>query len=266
MAGKYQELLNSYYLKNSIHPEKFDCQFQYLCRMSAHKGNMTETKMSMVGSRYGETYPRIAVISLDPPSDEDKEGRIRRWDFRSIDHRTTEYISSTHEKDDYVAVPPNPHWAMTQVIVKDLLVLFGYPSKPNSAIASTSFSGRSIENVSAFFAHINMAKCSMNRPGQGKAPASVHKRCSGSYLAGELAILEPDMIISQGDTTNRILGKMFIAREVLSSELPKVEKVELNGRNPIWMPMVHPTTQYHKIWASWHVYETRVKQLSKSSQ
>jgi hypothetical protein len=261
MANNFRNQLNTFYRKNGIHPEDFHCQFQNTCRMAAFNGNMTETKMSMVGSHYGDRYPKIIVISLDPPSGEDKDGKIKRWDFKAPEHRTTDYVSSIHEKDDYLLLPPNQHWKMTQVIVKDLLVLFGFPSKPNSAVASASFAGRPIENVSSYFAHINMAKCSMNRPDQGEAPASVHKRCSSTYLPGELALLEPDIIVSQGDPTNRILGKMFIDKKIFTKDLPLVEKILLTDKNPIWMPMIHPARQFGKVQASWPEYVSRLQKL-----
>ena len=50
-------------------------------------------------------YPKIVVVSLDPPFGVIKEGDIRRWDFVSPKHRTTEYVSTTHEKDDYTLAP-----------------------------------------------------------------------------------------------------------------------------------------------------------------
>ena len=55
--------LAEYYHNQGIHPEKFVCSNQLFCRRFAHEGKMTEAKMSLVGSRYGEIYPRIVVLS-----------------------------------------------------------------------------------------------------------------------------------------------------------------------------------------------------------
>ncbi|HEY3389942.1 MAG TPA: hypothetical protein VGK38_10245, partial [Prolixibacteraceae bacterium] len=83
---------------------------------------MTETKMSMVGSHYGQKYPKIIVVSLDPPSGE-------RGIFGAPRQRTTEYIAAVHEADDFATHRLNPHWAMTQIIVKDLISLWGYQAQ-----------------------------------------------------------------------------------------------------------------------------------------
>jgi len=141
MTHKYQQLLNEYYLHNHIHPQKFKCQNQEICRSHAFHGNMTETKMSMVGSQYGVKYPKIVVVSLDPPSGDDREGAPKNWSFKTPGQRTMEFISSIHEKDNYSVDRPNPHWAMTQIIVKDLLAVWGYKAQPNAAIVQESYSG-----------------------------------------------------------------------------------------------------------------------------
>lgn len=254
MTSKFQKLLNQYYQSKHIHPEHFNCPEQTICRQYSYLGNMTETKMSMVGSLYGEKYPKIVVVSLDPPSGKNNDNINKRWSFIEPHQRTTEYISSTHEKDDYTIDRANPHWTMTQIIVKDLLVLSGYPAQPNAAIVTESYSRRPIENVSAYFVHVNVAKCSMNNEGQRQASAVVHRTCSNAHLLNELIILEPDILITQGATTNKILGKKLVAREILVSDLPITERITLSKNQVLWLPMHHPTQQLNKIRGSWPEY------------
>ena len=168
MADSLQGKIAEYYTECSIHPQHFTCPHQDFCRQFAHQRDMTETKMSMVGRHYGDHFPRIVVLSLDPPNG-------NQGDCVAPDQRTTEYISERHENDDYSANRPNnPHWAMTQIIVKDILCRFGYMAQPGVAVVVESYSGRPIENVSAYFAHVNVAKCSMNNPGKGQAHRKVH--------------------------------------------------------------------------------------------
>jgi len=195
--------LNDYYMQIGIHPEKFQCFHQSTCRKFANQGRMTETKMSMVGSLYDKKYPKITVVSLDPP--EEKNGV-----FKTPKQRTTESVSQLHEAEDFYERRPGAHWAITQIIVKDLLVIWGFPSQPGSAVVTESYAGRQIENVSAYFAHVNVAKCSMNNPGRGQSNEYVHQKCSHAYLMGELAVLEPDILISQGADANRILGELLV--------------------------------------------------------
>ncbi len=253
MDKNYRALLDEFYYQQGIHPLSFKCKHQKYCRQYAQNGKMTETKMSMVGSKYGIQFPKIIVVSLDPPSGIRSDGNPR-WHFNSPKKRTTEHVSSTHEKDNYNMDRPNPHWAMTQIVVKEILEMWGYKAQPNSAVVLESYSGRPIENVSAFFAHVNVAKCSMNNEGQRQANSFVHNTCSQSYLLKELTFLGPDMLITQGATTNKILGKMFINKEVSVSELPMHKFLDVGSNKCLWLPMHHPTQQINKIRDAWSYY------------
>jgi hypothetical protein len=263
MTSKYQQMLNEYYRRKQIHPEHFNCPNQFVCRKYAHQGNMTEAKMSMVGSLYGAGYPKIVVISLDPPSGS-KKSKNERWEFLEPHQRTTDYISAVHEGDDYDREIANPHWAMTQIIVKDILELWGYRAKPGAAVVTESYSGRYKENVSAYFVHVNVAKCSMNNDGQRQAHEKVHAACSRLYLRGELVLLEPDILITQGAATNKILGRMLVGREILVQELPKTEQVALGEEQVLWMPMHHPTQQLEKIRNCWPKYMRAARHWEKN--
>jgi hypothetical protein len=249
MTDYYKEL-NKYYISKKIHPLSFDCPNQLVCRSNAHLRNMTEAKMSMVGSHYGVRYPTVVVISLDPPK-EDK--------FLDPNHRITEYLSKIHEKDTYSFVHPNPHWAMTQIIVKDILCLWGYKPLLTSAVVGDSYKDRPIENVSAYFSHVNMSKCSMNNLGQGRAPRKVHELCSSLFLMGELNILKPDILISQGSDTNQILGGLWVGHPVLDKDLPTEKMIGLWNKNTLWLPMHHPSYHFHTIRAIWPIYEGYLK-------
>lgn len=262
MDKNYRALLDEFYYEQGIHPLSFKCKHQEYCRQYAQNGKMTETKMSMFGSKFGIKYPKIIVVSLDPPSGIRTDGNPR-WQFNTPKKRTTDFVSLTHENDNYNLDRPNPHWAMTQIIVKEILTLWGYIANRNSAVVSESYSGRHIENVSAYFAHVNVAKCSMNNEGQRQANSFVHNICSQSYLLDELRLLEPEILIMQGATTNKILGKMFIGREITVSELPISEVLKFGSQNCLWVPMHHPTQQINKIRNAWPYYLNEFKQLKK---
>jgi hypothetical protein len=268
MTSKYQKILNGFYQTKHIHPEDFHCLQQNTCRQYAYQGNMTETKMSMVGSLYGEKYPRIVVVSLDPPSGKNKENELKnkRWEFIDPHQRTTEFVSSTHEKDDFSVDKVNTHWAMTQIIVKDILELWGYKAHPNAAVVLEEYGGRIKENVSAYFAHVNVAKCSMNNEGQRKGSVVVHQTCSKAYLQEELILLEPDILITQGADTNEILGRILVGREMLISDLPKNQRITLGGNQILWLPMHHPARQLDKIRALWPTYLRDINLWVKSKK
>lgn len=253
MSKTIREQLTEYYKRQRIHPQKFDCQYQHICSSHAHQRIMTETKMSMVGSKYGTGYPKIVVVSLDPPKG--KEGK-----FVEPHKRTTEYISNTHEAENLTVKRPNPHWAMTHIIVKDVLSYFGYAAQPGAAVVKDSYSGRPIENVTSYFAHVNVAKCSMNNPGKRQAARIVHDNCSKSYLMKELAILEPDILITQGKATNEIMGDLLVGYPVMEKDLPKATEVDVVDYPTLWLPMRHPTQQLKKIRKDWPLYVHAIRE------
>lgn len=164
MSKTIRSQLTKYYFQRGIHPEKFGCRYQKICRSHAFQNNMTETKMSMVGSKYGAEYPKIVVVSLDPPSEKNRK-------FSDPHQRTTESVTATHETENLTDNRPNVHWAMTNIIVKDILSFFGYSAKQSgAAVVDESYaSPRPIENVTSYFAHVNVAKCSMNKPEKRQA-------------------------------------------------------------------------------------------------
>jgi hypothetical protein len=244
--------LTDYYLQKKIHPQQFNCPHQLFCRSFAYQNKMTETKMSMVGSRYGCEYPKIVVVSLDPPYGD-------QGDFTTPHQRFTEYVAAKSEADDYALNRPNTHWAATQIIVKDLLCLFGYQAQLGAAVATEKYAGRPIENVSAYFAHVNVAKCSMNNLGKAQAHRKVHKICGDSYLKAELAILEPDILVSQGKATNSIMADLFGAGYFQEADLPAVKKVQVGNKTALWLLMRHPTRQLKKIGNDWASYVAAVQ-------
>jgi hypothetical protein len=247
MIDSIQLQLEEYYLHNNIHPEHFDCRHKAFCRQHAHQQDMTEAKMSMVGSRYGAEYPRIVVVSLDPPYGNRGEG-VELYKL------TTAYISASHETDDYSVNRPNVHWALTQIIVKDILSLFGYSAQPGAAEVSKSYAGRPIENVTPYFAHVNVAKCSMNNPGKGQAHRKVHETCGGSYLKGELALLAPEILLSQGNAANSVVAELLNCGTFAAHDLPAAKSVDVDGTTTLWLPMRHPARQLARIRREWHFY------------
>jgi hypothetical protein len=258
MNTEIRERLKEFYVQNGIHPQNFHCKNQKLCRPFAFQGKMTETKMSMVGSQYSLKYPKIVVVSLDPPSGQ-------TGIFSQPHQRTTEYVSSAHEAENYTVDRKNPHWMMTQIIVKDLLSLWGYKAQTGSASVTESYSGRIIENVSSFFAHVNVAKCSMNHPDRAQADEEVHTACSRSYLKGELTILDPELLISQGAIANRFLGYMLTGHLVEEQDLPISKEARLRDHSVLWLPMHHPARQLAKIREEWPFYLGAVREWKNKS-
>lgn len=218
---------------------------------------MAEVLMSMVGSRYGDGYPKIVVVSLDPPQDRNL-----------LPHeRICGSLARRGESRDFTVNRPNPHWAMTQIIVKDILSWFGYEARPSAAVVEASFSGRPIENVTSRFAHVNVAKCSMNNPGSGQASRKVHEICSGSYLTEELEILRPDILVTQGKITNEIVGTLLVRYQVAESDLPITKNVRVGKTVTLWLPMRHPTRQgITDVRNAWPFYTRAIRRWATANK
>lgn len=257
MGNNFIQRLSDFYYENGIHPLNFNCRHEEECKSHAYNGVMTEAKMSMVGNEYGTKYPRIVVVSLDPPSG-------NNGPFTESEHRTTEYITKTHEKDNYSINRPNPHWAMTQIIVKDILLLWGYESIPNASVVKESYAGRPIDNVSRFFAHVNIAKCSMNNPYRGQAHKKVLENCGNSYLINELSILTPDILILQGEDANILFCKLICKEFINNLELPSAKVLMLNDKRFLWLPMIHPTRNIDTTRSQWGFYINKILEYKKN--
>ncbi len=176
------------------------------------------------------------------------------------------YISAKHESDDYSVNHPNVHWALTQIIVKDILSLFGCSARPGAAVVSESYAKRPIENVTPYFAHVNVAKCSMNNPGKGQAHRKVHETCGGSYLKGELALLAPDILLTQGNAANTIVADLLHCGHFAARELPTARSVDVGGKTALWLPMRHPARQLARIRSDWPWYVGMLKNENRRSE
>lgn len=250
MGEDYRSKLTDYYKQMNIYPDAFQCPHKSFCSQYAEQ-EMTEAKMSMVGGQYGKKYPRIAVVSLDPP-------KRRDGALNSPTERKTESVSEFDESQDYLINHPNVHWAMTQIIVKDILLFWGYPVDPKSAVVEKSYSYRNIENVTAYFSHVNVAKCSMNKKDRSQANVKVHKKCGFSFLIRELEILRPQIIVSQGKNANTILGNL-LGFQGIEDSLPTSKIAHIGESRSLWLPMDHPARHINDIRKNWATYTDALK-------
>lgn len=250
METDLQTQLDAFYRWQKIHPLDFDCPDKAFCQQFS-TGAMIEAKMSMVGSAYGQKYPKIAVISLDPPND-------GKGTFKSPAFRTTEYVSKFHEEENYRDHRPNVHWAMTQIIVNEILVMFGHISQADAASVSESYSRLEIENVSAFFTHVNIAKCCMNNIGKAQADWQVHEKCANAHLREELELLAPEIIVSQGKDANKVVGQLFDFPGT-ENKLPASQQIPIQGIQILWLPMYNPARHLKEIRLQWPFYAEAIQ-------
>ena len=66
-----------------------------------------------------------------------------------------------------------------------------------------------LAQVTPYFAHANVVKCSICRLGNAQAPDQMYRNCE-SYLEGELPVLKPDIVVTQGRHAARALEEQFV--------------------------------------------------------
>ncbi len=93
-----------------------------------------------------------------------------------------------------------------------------------------------IEGVRAYFAHANSAKCNMGKAQNAKANSILFRNCL-QYLPNEIAVLTPDVLITQGAEAKKAVETISIVGKELGSA---VKVVMLSGREVLWIHTFHP--------------------------
>jgi len=214
--------LNQYYMEHKIHPHGFACPHRDVCAGTSDQ--FVEAKMPSIGDRYGQDgLPRILVVSLDP-GDEGDEPKDRTVHIRSTDDWS--FVQAQENK--------NSHWYRTHELVHALLLRF----KPDLPW----------EEVTRYFAHTNSAKCSQRKDGNRKADPVLFRNCR-AYIPGEIALFDPEIIITQGNEAWYILEHSFekvSAEEHCCENHGITETISVvavpTGGLALWLHTYHPTS------------------------
>lgn len=206
--------LRWYYDRNKISARKFDCRHYNDCK-SGHK-SFVKAREAYVGQFYETTCPRLLFLSLD-------SGTAKK----RADDRTMSAVRKGTEK--YVPkANKNPHWYWTLEFAVELLKPFREDIN--------------FRNVVYCFAHTNSAKCCMNKEGRAQADSRLFKNCR-EFIAGELDILAPDVIVTQGDKAREGLA---MAYEEIQKGIPGVRKtkevklISIAEQTVLWIHTYHP--------------------------
>ena len=96
-------------------------------------------------------------------------------------------------------------------------------------------------NSMRYWAHVNAVKCCMNKPKNELASRILFENCRG-YLRGEIEILSPDVIVSQGREAMEGVGDVFS----VPFETGREQVVALpDGKQVLWLPTHHPNSGKH---------------------
>ena len=178
MKNDRRNQLQSFYAANRLLVSNFCCQHAAACRKAAVR-DLYRGSEAHVGCRYGEGL-RVVVVSLDTGG----KGE-------SLDKRCKTIQSLYRPDGDTLHM--NPHMRGTTQLLK---AIYG----PDNG------------NLYELYAMTNAAKCSRADPGSAKVPRVLYENCS-EFVVPELACLDPQMIVTQGNEAWRALR----AGDVLSA-------------------------------------------------
>lgn len=204
--------LRKFYKKNGILSTHFTCRWKKQCM--GNSKTFTGPKSAFVSSGYEKgKLPRLLFLSLDSGS-----GR------KDPSRRTPAAVRRQEEiETDVNSLPKNKHWYRTHELAWYILRRFN--------------NNLSVEDTRKYFAHANSAKCSMNNPGRKEADKKLFENCRG-YLLEELKILNPNIIVSQGNKAKKAMEK--ISDRTLKTIGKQAKIILLNNREVFWLHTYHP--------------------------
>lgn len=180
------EKLTSFYQEHGISPADFRCRSHLAC--SAGSPDFTQAKASFVGPRYEErTLPRLLFLSLDSGSGHQNPQR-----------RTAQAVRARELARNVAALPKHRHWYRTHEMAWRLLRQFDAQLQ--------------VADTRLYFAHVNSAKCCQNKSGRQKADSTLFENCR-RFIPGELRLLNPDVIVTQGGPAKDAILKSFSVRQ-----------------------------------------------------
>jgi hypothetical protein len=210
--------LTDYYRVNGISALDFSCSHFSSCSQQYPK-KFTTVKEAFVSSEYvNHKLPRLVFVSLDSGSAENDPAlktleSIRIWE---------------EEKEDILSLHKNKHWFRTHELAYTILRNF----QP----------GMRVDEARHYFAHINSAKCCENKPGREQASQILFKNCQ-RFIPGELEILDPDIIITQGRWGKLALNGAFpelVSPDYIPKTLQEMKLLIINTHPVIWIESYHP--------------------------
>ena len=201
--------LEAFYRDEGILATSFTCPFQKAC--SGGREAFTGPKSAFVSRGYESgDLPRLLFLSLDSGSGEE-----------SAEARLPGAVRAELEEVDHLPNAKHLHWYRTYELAWYILRQFGLVER---------------EQVNRYFAHANAAKCCQNKPGGSQADPRLFKNCRG-YLAGELRVLRPDIVVTQGNWAKSGMNSIVEVEERID-EFACIGRFD--DRAVFWLHTYHP--------------------------
>lgn len=207
--------LYRYYEDKGILSTSFACMHKKQC--SAGSPDFTGPKSAFVSTGYenrSSNLPRLLFLSLDSGSG-DRDDR----------KRLPKALRQQEERErDVLALHKGKHWYKTHELAWYIFKRFNPDIR--------------LEDAKGYFAHANSAKCCMNKPGRKQADRVLFRNCR-EYLRGELEILCPDIIVTQGAEAKRAVESFYkLLERVDDDEYTSI--IRINSRKVFWLHTYHP--------------------------
>lgn len=213
MAETMFQRLYHYYKDKGILSTSFTCPHKEECSGGSPK--FTGPKSAFVSTGYenrSSNLPRLLFLSLDS-GDGDKDDR----------NRLPEALRRQEEIErDVLVLPKHKHWYRTHELAWYIFKRFNPDIR--------------LEDAKGHFAHANSAKCCMNKSGRKQADRVLFRNCR-KYLPGELEILRPDIIVTQGSEAKKAVASFY---EPLKCIDEYASIIGMNSRKVFWLHTYHP--------------------------
>lgn len=203
--------LQTYYENNGILATSFTCKHREEC--SKDSENFTGPKSAFVSAGYESgLLPRLLFLSLDSGSGD------------KVDKNRLPYaVRYQEEAEDVMSLAKHKHWFRTHELAWYILKRFNPLLK--------------LDEARGYFAHANSAKCCMNKIQRKKADKVLFKNCQ-KYLKQELKILNPEIVVTQGNEAKSAIVEMFESRINKIDDYSSI--IRINDKEVFWLHTYHP--------------------------
>lgn len=241
-----KDAIKDYYKRNHIEPNsyrRFECPDKELCRDGCK--TLTTGNEPFIGSRYERRVrPRLLIFSAEPAG-----GDPQNANGRTVEGHAA-WESEEKQKMKKTGLHPRSHWfktAQTAVWVFEVIKT----RKPSQWVWDAACRSE-FPAVAPYWAHTNSGKCSQNLPGGHTASAVLFENCK-KYIGREIRILDPDIIVTQGQRAREALEaaiewkELEPRRSAQSYETGSCHVLIMPGHPVLWIVMPHPNAQ-NNVW------------------
>ena len=204
--------LENFYRSQGILATHFTCRSRVECSKGC-KDTFNGPKSAAVSTGYEDgDLPRLLFVSQDrcPEVLDQKE-------------RLPQAVRDGMENVDVCGLRRNQHWYLTHELAWYILSQFDEKL--------------SKQDVNHYFAHTNSARCCQNRPNEPQVDRILFRNCR-QHLTGEIQVLCPDIIVTQGSWARSGLQPIVDIREPID-KFACITRFD--GHPLFWLHTYHPS-------------------------